>query len=691
MSSIDIEIDVNGVERVTRRLAEGVRAGAKQTRDDLLTTGQNKARSIIVSRDAVWRTHLYRSVKKIPTTSSAGHYTGQVRADTPYAATIEGGRRPGARAPPVGALIPWVKSKMYGGGMGFGSPSYPEGSIGQSTVQTTEFQDPLGEDVDFAGDADGAEIIQMAEFDTTDSEFIEEGTFSAIDDGFAGQQMVFYDPDTGEYYVGVVEAYNLDKEMQIFAPHSVNDALPNDRFFDSQNVEPVFIESKSSKLDSELKDQIEHIKQQRININESRDPDLESIFDDALGTVLSSSESRDYDEKLETGIGSLPEVRDTPVDGFDPEKDPTDYGAGSIPPGEKEDRIPNHLFINTDAQSGEEAKSTGIHELQHLIDLYGYEEERAVDRDAFPGKPDSKVGEHNTKSEFQPLEPLFFRFEEEDFGEADIEDYPDRLATDQGHAPAENYFIGADQEERKDLLNDIKEEELERVKGGTNSPPPDSEFEDLEGEDLSEAVMDAEPGDYFKVQFQAEEVTLRVESNAPGEDLVAADGTGEVFHVTESMYNELELRSEESPHPSEHFEGGFAEGDGPGREVSPFQNDDDQKVLQEASNRAWLRGALASENWSGADRFERDVRQRFFMNRRRYALAGSAMETNSILPQMVLMDVDRREGAASDLYQNHPDTFWAVNQVFDPTDEFKEDLEDIYNVPYEELVERTRP
>jgi len=48
-------------------------------------------------------------------------------------------------------------------------------------------------------------------------------------------------------------------------------------------------------------------------------------------------------------------------------------------------------------------------------------------------------------------------------------------------------------------------------------------------------------------------------------------------------------------------------------------------------------------------------------------------------------------GAAVDLYQNHPDLFWAVNQVLIPSKRFRKEIEDKYKVPYGKMVERTKP
>jgi hypothetical protein len=39
-------------------------------------------------------------------------YTGRISSDLVYAPVMEGGRRPGARQPPVDAIAPWVEAKL---------------------------------------------------------------------------------------------------------------------------------------------------------------------------------------------------------------------------------------------------------------------------------------------------------------------------------------------------------------------------------------------------------------------------------------------------------------------------------------------------------------------------------------------------------------------------------------------------
>ena len=110
MGDIDIEIEIEGVEKVGPALMGGLGSGLEESGDWALKTGEDKAKNIILSADREWRKTLKRgfSTKSFANPDS---FHGRLQNSALHAEIVEDGLKPG-NSPPVQRLLPWIDDRV---------------------------------------------------------------------------------------------------------------------------------------------------------------------------------------------------------------------------------------------------------------------------------------------------------------------------------------------------------------------------------------------------------------------------------------------------------------------------------------------------------------------------------------------------------------------------------------------------
>ena len=645
------KVDKGSVEKVEKLLKNGIREGTKKTRDQLIDLGQRNAKEIIVRKDAIWKTELYHSIQTSKNFSGNYAYKGQVFSNVEHAGPIEHGARYGARGPPVTALIPWVKSKRSRRSplVGTSSPTF----------------DQAPEDMDIAGPSSPGEILANRDISVVDSRFFEKGDWTP-NDSFVGQDIILYDRNDGEYVQGVVTGYGIEGDPQVeLEDGSTIEVLPYDVPVPKE-YDPVYGTDANTLSDEEYEKIISQIYENNITIDESVGQDeLEVLFGKSLDAVKSSIEDPELRQKFEKAVGKLPRVTDTPS------KQTT--AVGYMQPGAVGKA--NEIYINTQ-RDPKKVVNTGIHELHHLFNQYGAERGPAT----IVTKQGAGFKGHEHKSNPKKV-PVNFDYYTLNSFEGHLGTSP---TGDPGYADADEYFLGLDEAYRRRQLDHFGDSVFDDIENGTvkvdgrDYTPIDNIPETLT------ADGDIRVGDYLETESVEGTERYRIES------ILESDGIGHTEVVVADKSGEREtivVTDVSASIGSSEVQGlSFAPGDGPGRDIHPFGSNNPTDQYYEALNRLWLRAALASDKYDG----DHIRRERFYPDGDNYALIGG-FETSTNLWELVLDEDNPLDGEAADLYQNHPDVFYAVNKYFTPSDAFKEDVEREYGVPYEEILSRVTP
>jgi len=109
---IEVEIDVEGAERVEKALKKGLAEGLKESGEWMLERGEEVAKDRVITAPRVWRKKLKHGFKKEPTRfPRRDHWKGQLKNTAPNAEANEYGLAPG-NSPPVQHIIEWVDDEL---------------------------------------------------------------------------------------------------------------------------------------------------------------------------------------------------------------------------------------------------------------------------------------------------------------------------------------------------------------------------------------------------------------------------------------------------------------------------------------------------------------------------------------------------------------------------------------------------
>jgi hypothetical protein len=112
MGDIELEIDIEGEDRVAPALSSGLKSGLEDAGNWMLDEGENKAKDVVMLSERVWR----GTVKQGFSTSENSfnryyRWKGKIENDAPHAGIVERGLKPGSN-PEVQDIIPWVDAKL---------------------------------------------------------------------------------------------------------------------------------------------------------------------------------------------------------------------------------------------------------------------------------------------------------------------------------------------------------------------------------------------------------------------------------------------------------------------------------------------------------------------------------------------------------------------------------------------------
>lgn len=116
MGDVDVEIDVEDLERLDRALHSGVNDGASESARWHVREGKNKAQDLLRLGDAeghprIWTRQTYHGFKR-HVERRGNTFHAELQNTSPHAHIVEHGRRPGATPPPVQKLMAWVVAKL---------------------------------------------------------------------------------------------------------------------------------------------------------------------------------------------------------------------------------------------------------------------------------------------------------------------------------------------------------------------------------------------------------------------------------------------------------------------------------------------------------------------------------------------------------------------------------------------------
>lgn len=657
---VDYEVDSKSVKKVEKALKNAVRSGTKDARDNLVNVGQRHAKDVILRRDAIWKGELYRSIKTSKNFSGRYAYKGQIFSTSSHAPPVEHGAQYTTRGPPLSALIPWVKSKVFGRG------NDPTGSSGVAYA-------PEVEEGEIGGSGTKGDVVDQTDVDTTKGRFYRGDGFDADDEDrhFIGQEIVVWSDDEDEYIEGEITGFGqLGPEMQYTDSSGETSERVTPSPLDDDMI--VFAEEYFELTEGEKQGLAEEIYVNEVTTDIQSGSDFlafSSPIQDGIATTDASIENEEYRQALVTGLSRTDRFTDTP-------KSQT-TARGYHSPGAFGTE---EIYINP-SPDADQRTSTSIHEVKHLID---HQFDLDIHSDVKDDSLGGKATENRHKSDGVPL-----RFEYMDDWGGDTSDAD-------GYSDAQNYFLGVNSSERGDQLDHFGERMKMEVEQGSIGGDT-FDYESLSRDEAIEKLGpdgDRSAGDYLKTEIAGEEKIMRVESTHEAQDLdtqvtVVSDQEGKrhrIQSVDGDTRGGIGIQTEEGILEETNIDVEYYERDTEGRSVLEFDSDEPIEQYHEAINRAWLRQALASEEHS-----DEDVRARYYMGKR-YSATG-AHETSSTSWQMFLSDdyVTKDESSPADMYQNHPDLFYAMNQIADPSEEFKEEASEAYGVRYETLVERAEP
>jgi len=241
-----IEIDVDGVDKTLNKIKRDLHRGMDESADALVDNARDTARRVISEKDAIFNAEVYAGFKNAETGSSTYSVRKKLYNDVDHAAALEEGATYPKKAPPVTALLPWVKRKMDWN-VGSGSNSDGGGSSGSSRVResitNTEIvsQSALDEDTT----DDGLTLSKQA-----DDLSIEGGDLDGVDDRVSKRVLWELDRYQREYSAPKIDSIRVTKNDTLestFDDDSNTISLPKnliDEFEEFDNPSSTYIEEK---------------------------------------------------------------------------------------------------------------------------------------------------------------------------------------------------------------------------------------------------------------------------------------------------------------------------------------------------------------------------------------------------------------------------------------------------------------
>jgi hypothetical protein len=684
MGDIDIDIDIDeaSVERVEEKLQDAIREGSKTTRDNLLSIGQKEARRVITQRDAVWRGQLLESISKKKEPSNQYEISGKVYTNSSHARPIEfGAEYNDGVGPNIENLIPWVRDHFsFNAGGDFTYDHEPDTGV--------DYAVPL--DREIAGDKNTSTLAaEKWELNTGNGTWVEKDTYdnSYYPNSFQGQKLIGWDARDEEYkefevrgFTGQTDSIptiewdgdvkSIEKFLYYFTtdPDRNNDIVWAEFLGDlsqenhEEIVKKTFMDTPKAGFNARTSD--------IIGFNEA----VEEGLNRHISNLLDETRRR----KLVKGIGKIDKYSDTPQEvQFGPnDKIPSgyaDYSAGGL----------DELFVNYPKLGKADSVSTSIHEHQHFADfLVGWQMNgRAKDKN---------IG--SKAEEFKNLgqnEALYFRYLSNNYqGEPNHQNQ---------YVAAEQYFLGDSSSTRIDHLLHMDSRMEEEVKNSVDTLKSRSYDQDIPQE-----AGDFSAGDYVKIYSPqtstGEDVEARVVSvttNQNGEPVVnlMTDRSSRWRFVMPE--DSLPYMKNENDLITRFDDIKYTSGDGSKRDYLSFLESTRQSRMYEAINRAWLRQALAAEIYPLDNSGDEKRRAGYYLTDSRYS-SSSAGETSTKAMELWLGGPSLANDPTGpyqvgSLYQNHPDLFYALSEVYSPSDEFKEALKEDLGIEYEEALRRVTP
>lgn len=191
-----LKVDVDGVDRTIKSIERKLHRGMQESSDALVSNAKDYARGVISENEAIFNAEVYQGFRDTRTRDNSSQVRAKVYNKTEHAEVLERGAIYPGKAPPVEALLPWVKRHFNAdlhdvnafnsdddgddGGGGGSSPS-PE-------TKTLEFE--------------SFEREYPSEWNTYDPTVVE--TFP-LDESFTGQDVEVFDVVDETFQRGVIQ------------------------------------------------------------------------------------------------------------------------------------------------------------------------------------------------------------------------------------------------------------------------------------------------------------------------------------------------------------------------------------------------------------------------------------------------------------------------------------------------------
>lgn len=699
---IDIEVDELSVEKVEEKLENSLREGAKTTRDNLLSIGQTHARNVITRRDAVWRGQLLDSIstKKLP--SNQYQISGKVYTTSDHARPVEEGAEYTDEGPNIENLIPWVKDHY----------SFLGGFDAQNIGPDDPDPGPELEEESFDVDLEDAEIsrdkpsfdfenedeiagpktkggVQLEkDLDLNEGVFYKEGTFDDTDwaDTYRSQRIIVYDDGIGEYKEATVVRYSGpagDKPRVVYERGNIEEEVD---LRETVEFDIVWAEDFGSReVKDSVEDVIDLIKNEHRKSSFNNYTDFKRALSRAVTRITDSSKSEDLDKAIVEYLSRT----DYLVGDTQPR------GSGSAGQHMSGTTGPKYIYLD-DSKTPDDIEGTAVHELFHGIDnRNGYSSV------VMPSgsKPSSKTSELKKKIKKSGTTRENFVL---NFGY--VSDYNGDPNAQYPYADAEKHFIQDRLSQAEKQLGHFGRYVRNEVKDGpiadstiSYESVPEDKLKDLFGPEGSITAGDRLKGRVYPAggggPINKELKVVSTDSTEFIRTMKVMDNSGQRYEMTyattaldeepDDFYIDYKGRN------SDFVDIAYSE-DSPERSILDFRYSDDERALYEAINRAWLRQALAEEIHQN----DFDTRAEYYI-KRHYSAVG-AVETAAIARTMWVSGTElasNRDSTAiaGSLYQNHPDLFYALGQLYEPSQEFKEELENSLGIDYETAIDRIEP
>lgn len=154
MGDIDIEVDVEGIDRTIKALQDGLMDGLEDTGDSLLESGEKRSEDFVAGR-RVWTRRVKKGFESKGRLTSSHTYRGSILNQAPHARVVDLGLAPEGEItgsdPSVQDLMPWVVTNLspapYDGDSSPGDYNSDDGNGGDDddsgAVDPAESHDPL--------------------------------------------------------------------------------------------------------------------------------------------------------------------------------------------------------------------------------------------------------------------------------------------------------------------------------------------------------------------------------------------------------------------------------------------------------------------------------------------------------------------------------------------------------------------